>query len=62
MIRLFVWTMPKFVVGEQDANKEGTSNFKLQPCLLMINCPGDNGNDDDTKESGVLNVLHALEF
>ena len=51
-----------FVVGEQDANKEGTSNFKLQPCLLMINCPGDDGNDDDTEEREVLNVLHALEF
>ena len=54
--------MSKFVVGEQDANKEGTSNFKLQPCLLMINCPGDDGNDDDTEEREVLNVLRALEF
>ena len=54
--------MPKFVVGEQDANKEGTSNFKLQLCLLMINCPGDDGNGDDTKEREVSNVLHALKF
>ena len=54
--------MPKFVVGEQDANKGGTSNFKLQPCLLMINCPVYDGNDDDTEEKEVLNVLHALEF